>query len=1066
MAKIVYEPKEEKLQTESLQDLINLGESKGYISLDADRTKITYNATGKTYKYTDPEEPFRAAAYVELIEKYKYAEKRLDTEITAPRQEPKLPADIVVYEKGRDQVYITVEIKDEEAEKEIQTAKREGLGNANLFQSPYLWVVCGAEKMAYELGSRPPLLELEKHRIADIPISYGKEPKYKYKKGDPQWDLRPASFDELANKFQICHDDIWEGGKRDPAIAFDEMSKFMFAKIFDERFTKRGEYYSFQVGTHEEPKDVAKRVKECYKQAQAKEPSVFKVDIELPDRILFRMVEILQDLSFTGTDLDAKGRAFEKFLEKLFRGQYGQYFTRREIVEFMVDMLDPSEDDTVIDPACGSGGFLLYCIERVREQAKRDYDDDPTYHDIYKGFPRDQVFGIEINDRITRIAMMDMVIHDDGHTNIENGDSLDDFSKFSPKRDIRPVKYSLLLTNPPFGADVRNEEVLKQYELGSKIKARKTQRTEILFIERCLEFLQPLGRMAIVLPDGILTNSSLQYVRDFIERKAQILAVVSLPQGAFAPAGAGVKASLLFLQKKKKDGDDLGNYPIFMAIADHIGYDATGRPDANDLPKILGEYKQFLKGKREFNPAYVVQKNDLEARWDVIFYTPVFLEASKTIKRTKWPLKRLNDIAVSVKDGPGGWDFHVSDYVKSGIPMLRVLNLREDRIDLTEVVFISERTHKKLRRSEVKPGDVLLSMRGTIGISTVCPSSISSANINAAICRIRLKPEINPKYISAFFNTSVGRLQSQRHGFKAVQHDLNLAIIKDFNVPVPPREVQDKIASLMNLAYKQRRQKLTQAQQLLGSIEPYLLDKLGIKIVEVGEKTKFVTSYNDLESRFDPFFYKPKYIALDTALKRGHYQVKPIGDLILRTSGGATPKAKSEAYCDATSGVPFLRIQNIGQGYIDLADVKYIRPEVHKGLLRRSQLKPGDLLFTITGRIGTAAVVPRGFGEANINQHMVKMELKEGVYPYYVEAVLNALIGKVQGERKTTGTTRIALDYPSIKSIRVPVPPLSVQTQIAREVQKRRTEAKKLQDEAEDIVNVAKVKVEQIILGK
>lgn len=518
-----YKPKDEKLIVKPEEDLIVVGESKGYITIAKDQGRITYNATGKSYSFKDPEETIRAQVYIELIERYKYPADRIDTEIQPPRREPKLPADIVVYEKTRNKCFIVVEVKAEETEKKIEEAKREGLGNATLLDAQYLLLACGSLRLAYDIYGKPPLEELEKHRIADIPVAYGKEPKFKYKKGDPQWDLQATNFSDLEHKFQLCHNEIWEGGKRDPAIAFDEMSKLMFTKIFDERSTKNEEYYRFQIGTHEEQKSVVRRIKEIYAEVQDKEPDVFKGEIELPDRLVFRLVEILQDLSFSRTDLDVKGRAFEKFLGMLFRGEYGQYFTRREIVEFMVDILLPTKDDMCLDPACGSGGFLLYAMDRVRKNAEVDYAGDKRAIDeIYWYFPIQNIFGIEINDRIARIAMMDMVIHEDGHTNIENNDSLADPKIFNPKRDIRLGKYTFLLTNPPFGAKVKDEEVLKQYELGSKQKKRESQRSEILFIERCFDFLRPGGRMGIVIPHGILTNSSLQYVRDFIERKARI----------------------------------------------------------------------------------------------------------------------------------------------------------------------------------------------------------------------------------------------------------------------------------------------------------------------------------------------------------------------------------------------------------------------------------------------------------------------------------------------------------------------------------------------------------------
>lgn len=586
---------------DSTVDYLALGMARGYFAVKGDR--ITYEPSGKSYNLGDPEERVRASAYVELVEKYKYVPTSIEPEVYPPRREPKLPADLVVYEKDSSKVFIVVETKAEETDKKIAEANREGLGNATLLDAKYLWLVCASQKFAYDVRVKPALEDLEGQRIADIPIAYGKEPKFKYKKGDPEWDLKGVLFNHLRGKFQVCHDEIWEGGKRDPAIAFDEMSKLMLAKIYDERFTKNGEYYRFQIGSHEDKTDVARRVKEVYADAQAKEPDVFKDEIELPPQLIFRLVEVLQDISFSQTDLDVKGRAFENFLGQIFRGEYGQYFTKREIVEFMVEMLEPDKDDVVIDPACGSGGFLLYCIDKVRKDAAVHYTGDQrTIAEIYHHFPRDNIFGIEINDRIARIAMMDMVIHDDGHTNIETNDALSDHKRFSPKRDIRPGKYTLLLTNPPFGAKVKDEEMLARYELGSKVKKRRSQKTEILFIERCLEFMRPGGRMGIVVPEGILTLSSLQYVRDFIMDQAQVLAVVSLPRHAFVPAGAGIKASLLFLRKWGEYDDKEADYPIFMAMADHVGYTATDRKDTNDLPSIVEAYREFEHGGSHFFP--------------------------------------------------------------------------------------------------------------------------------------------------------------------------------------------------------------------------------------------------------------------------------------------------------------------------------------------------------------------------------------------------------------------------------------------------------------------------------
>ena len=1060
MPETEYEPLKEIVISEPIKSIIEVGERKGYISISKDSNRITYIASGKSRSFTNPEEKIRAMAYIELIEKYKYNPKRINQEISPPRREPKLPADIVVYEKTRDRVFIVVETKAEETDKKIEEAKREGLGNANLHNARYLWIVCGTEKFAYDIYEKPPLDELERYRKADIPIAYGKEPKFKYKKADPEWDLSPISFNELGRKFQLCHDEIWEGGKRDPAVAFDEMSKLMFIKIWDERFTEDGKYYRFQIGSQEEKRSVAIRIKEIYKDAQEKEPDVFKGEIELPDRLIYRLVEILQDFSFTKTDLDAKGRAFEKFLGMVFRGQFGQYFTRREIVEFMVDMLEPSKDDMVIDPACGSGGFLLYTMDRVRRRASEVYKSSPdTIRKIYEHFPRDSIFGIDNNDRIARVAMMDMVIHDDGHTNIENNNALFDYSRFSAERKIRPGKYTLLMTNPPFGAKESNPEILKLHELGSKIKKRKTQRSEILFIERCLDLLRPGGRMGIVLPNGILTNSTLQYVRDFIERKARILAVVSLPQSAFVPAGAGVKASLLFLKKKNYDNEDIGNYPIFMTIAEHIGYDATGRQDKNELPEILREYKEFLEGKREFNPGFVVMIEELEKRFDPYYYKPGFLHAMSIIQ--KFPsIKKLREIVEPIKNGSTP---HSGKFEKEGIIFIRSQDLVLDEIHPENLLFITNEFNEMLKRSEVHSEDVLVAVVGaTLGRVAIVPPTISVANINQNVAKLRVKnkSEVSPYFLYAFLSSNFGQKQMFRQSTLTTQAYLNNQQLGDILVPLPSREIQDKIANIMETAYRIKKEKLTQAKELMDSINPYLLGELRIELPEIEEKRSFAVDYFELKNglRHDPFFYKSSYRIIEEKLNQGNYPVKSYGEVIINIINGLDFRKFTER------GIPYLRVANIKPDEIDETEVKYV-PLSLSDVKKDIHLRAGDVLLTRKGTFGVAASV-KNKTEYIISSEIFRIRLNKSVLPSYFAIINNSSFIQELIKQRTIGGIMGSLSQKALASIKIPVPLLPIQEEIVEEVQDRRQLAKKLREETEKIVQQAKDWVERIILGK
>ena len=579
------------------------GVSKGIISLSDDETKITYTCSEKyTTGFKNPEEMVRASYFVELVEDYHYPKERIKFEVTVPRRTPSDSADIVVYEDEELKVpYLVIECKkDGISDAEFKQAIEQVFGNANSLRGKFASVVAGITRTTFDISGFKPS-ERTKNVISDIAPKYGRTPKYKFIKGELDKELKIVLKEDLIRALEKAHDTVWQGGRLAPTTAFDEIAKLLFCKLQDEKEeTKKGEPYKFQIGTYEEAGEIFKRIDDIYQKAKKKDSEVFREDIRLEPEIVYTVVEHLQSINFSKTDLDTKGVAFERFMEDFFKGKMGQFFTPREIIRFCVKMLNPKTDQTVLDPACGSGGFLLNSMDFVRENAERDYDKTESW-EIWHDFAMKNIYGIEVNDQIARVCKMNMIIHDDGHSNVISTDALEEFKDIKDiHKSFKPNSFDLILTNPPFGATVKETEkpYLQTYIFG---KNRKNQSTEILFIERCIEFLVPgTGKMAIVLPDGILTNSSLQYVRDFIMERTQILAVISLPQFAFTHFGAGVKSSLVFL-RKKKESEKLGNYPIFMAIAEHIGYDATGRKDSiNDLNTIYDEYQKFSKDLKNY----------------------------------------------------------------------------------------------------------------------------------------------------------------------------------------------------------------------------------------------------------------------------------------------------------------------------------------------------------------------------------------------------------------------------------------------------------------------------------
>ena len=579
--------------------------------------KITYVAINQIQRYANPEEQVRAEYWAELIYRYSYEAKHIGVEVTVPDRTPRDAADLVVFrDDRRTRPYAVIECKhDNITDSEFDQAVEQACGNGTWakFRANFVGVVAGQTRQFLDFSPRYGVLEREANIVADLPQQYSKPKKFRFWKGAEN-DISPVDKKALISTIKKCHQTLWGGGKLSPPEAFGELCKIIFVKIKDEQANrKNGEPYEFQIKTHESSDKLYERIQSIYEVQQRREPDVFTDTIKIDAATLRTIVSHIEGINLSKTDLDTKGVAFETFMDGFFKGHFGQYFTPREIIDFMVQMMQPQNHERVLDPSCGSGGFLLHALDYVREEAN-DYHNNPVdrfkhWHD----FARVMLFGIEVNEEIARVAKMNMIIHDDGHTNVISADALQQFDRIRERtsnNEFKERSFDLILTNPPFGAKVALSEhpYLESYELGNQMntaghkRPRRNQRTEILFIERIWDFLKPgTGRAAVIIPDGILTNSSLQEVRDFLLERFQINAIVSLPQTAFSHFGAGVKASIVFL-RRHADGEKLSdNEPIFMAIAERIGYDATGRKDPiNDLNMICEEYQRFSDENPDF----------------------------------------------------------------------------------------------------------------------------------------------------------------------------------------------------------------------------------------------------------------------------------------------------------------------------------------------------------------------------------------------------------------------------------------------------------------------------------
>ena len=591
-----------------MKDYIKIGIEQGFISFNEEMSRITYIHQNKQRNYNNPEEKVQAETFLRLIVDYKYPVNRIKQFVSVTMGSDIKEADIVVYDDDMCiRPHILIECKRQEvSEAEFQQAINQAYSYA--FALPgevkYVWVTSGIKSDYFEVDKN----QNTRNQLPDIPqfgvknvasYKYVYDAQYLPEESGKQrfFDLSIIDQSELTRRFKQAHEALWAGGQLNPSEAFDELDKLIFCKIWDERMPRRmGEPYDFQIITvpKEDEKNEAKRrqiendnlykrVMALYEEGRKKDKEVFRDNIRLTPEKIRTVVGYLESVNIGETDLDSKGRAFETFMGSFFRGNFGQYFTPREIVKFIVDVLPIEHDSKVLDTSCGSGGFLLYALNKVRNKASElypNYSKDVRQYDrwfkYWHDFAEKNLYGIEISEQISRAAKMNMIIHDDGHTNVITSDGLVSDETIIAKTNNQGFKYGtfdFIVTNPPFGSTVRQSEqaYLKTYQLGKKEEdwlavvtppqnIRDGQSTEVLFIEQDYKFLKEGGFLAIVLPDGILTNSSMQYVRTQIEDWFRIVAVVSMPQTAFMANGAGVKSSVLFLKKwTKKESEQLVN---------------------------------------------------------------------------------------------------------------------------------------------------------------------------------------------------------------------------------------------------------------------------------------------------------------------------------------------------------------------------------------------------------------------------------------------------------------------------------------------------------------------------
>lgn len=591
-----------------------------------------YAPLKETWLISAPEERVRQEYITRLFNSYGFGLEQMAQEVqvnNSQRGQGRAMADIVVWRNEKDKLAKNSPIIVVECKAEHLTIHEEdyfqGYNYASWAGADFFVTTNLKETRVFKVlkGKIPKRLE-EVVNIPDAKIA--NDPK---KINALLKQTKAFTRDEFSKLLFKCHNIIRNNDKLSPEAAFDEISKILFIKIRYERRNTENQIFSKEAflkakNSYDSYKSIGSL--DFYQLLFEQTKEDFKDDdlfdsneaIRIRENSFEAIVKELEIYNLSTTSDDVKGIAFEEFLGKTFRGELGQFFTPRTIVDFMVEILDPQETEIICDPCCGSGGFLIKAFEYVRtkieneiqeakEKIKTEYFTaeyeklkekekeaiDEKVNDLFsklnaeldinnpksriRELSYDCIFGTDANPRMSRTAKMNMIMHGDGHGGVHHNDGLLNVNGVFDNR------FDVILTNPPFGSRVERSLKIteadkytdivriakyrmrygKEYNkameqinknIGKPLLSlfdtgKMSTLTEVLFIERCLNLLKPGGRMGIVLPEGVLNNTNLQKIRDYVESRAKILLIVSIPQDVFIASGATVKPSLLFFKK-------------------------------------------------------------------------------------------------------------------------------------------------------------------------------------------------------------------------------------------------------------------------------------------------------------------------------------------------------------------------------------------------------------------------------------------------------------------------------------------------------------------------------------
>ena len=1057
--------------------------------------KIATIPDGKILDYIDgklrndtPEEYVRQTIERRLVEEHRYPINQIAVEFTLKNGSRRPRADIVIFDRDSERVQAAIRIIVECKKSTINpSATKDGIEQLKSYMS--LCVNCewgmwtnSVQRFVFHKVEDRATGERFFEEYNDIPSAEGNISEIDRPTRN---NLKNAVDDNLLFVFRTCHDYIYANDGLHKDKAFFEFLKIIFCKIEDEKnFPRKLDFYatSLERKNPDGQLTVKNRIEKIFSRVKLRYPQIFSDtdSLGLTPRSLARVVSELQKYSLLNTNIDIKGKAYEEIVGANLRGDRGEFFTPRNVMKMVVAMIDPELDERVLDSSCGTGGFPVIAMTHVMNKLEEvfsnefssqraDWNEDVRrqFQEQVSDLARNNFFAFDLNPDLVKAAKMNMVMNNDGSGNIWQANSLlpphewsDEFKRGLAERfNLAPEQirnansiglFDVIVTNPPFGSKipVDDEHILRQFELAhiwtfdeDNDIWRMTNRLqssvppEILFVERCTQFLNPGGRMGIVLPDSILGSPGLGYIRTWLIRSHKILASIDLHADTFQPHN-GTQTSVLILQKKTPEeilSEELHgviDYEIFMAQVEKVGHDKRGntlfKRDDDGREILLDGEKIIDDETAEVARAYRDWKKKLQFNTHVKFCAVKLSE----VRAHGWRLEasvydlaamrvRLFILKNSVSLGEMIRDAYYGGRLKRQY-VSRKNNRAIGFIGSSEMLDCYPKPVKFMIDSDsvddlrVSEGMVLVSRSGTVGNVAFVNKTLSKFLVSEHAIRLICKDYAG--YVYAYLKSKMGQLLIQSDIYGSVVDEIEPEHLANLPLPVSSEGLRRQIHGLIVRSYELR----DESNELIDEAERILIDELHLPPIEDFRREKiFSVKLGDLRGRLDASYHAPIVQRIVDHLRVHAAEVTTVADSRI-SQEVILPGRFKRVYVDEGHGRIFIGGKQIGE--LDPSNKKYLSNIHHADRISEElELRENMTLITCSGTIGKVALVPKHWENWAASQHIIRIIPASVDVAGYLNIFLASDFGQELIKRNTYGAVVDEIDDKQVQAVPVPL---------------------------------------------